>query len=58
MAEPRQFHLAKLLLDVQARFADLRADASGHDGPPGNLETYRRMLATFRWYWDPREDDV
>lgn len=58
VAEPRQFHLAKLLLDVQARFADLRGDASDHDGPPGNLETYRKMLATFRWYWDPREDDV
>ena len=58
VTEPRQFHLARLLLDVQGKFADLQEDAPGHNGAPERLETYRRMLARFRWYWDPRESDA
>jgi hypothetical protein len=55
--EPRQHHLASLLMRTEERFRALGRQRL--DGiVPAGLETYRRMLSRFRWYWDPREPDA
>lgn len=56
--EPRQHHLASLLMRTEERFQSLGRQQQLDGLAPPRLETYRRMLSRFRWYWDPREPDV